>query len=245
VKRAVWLAVVLIGAALFITTRFFARPDPLAHFPRLVLWAWESPQDLRFVAPGKAGIAFLARTIWLDGSRVRGKPRLQPLRFTPGTDLMAVVRLESEGGTLPASASVVREIMVSAEIPEIQALQIDFDARASERAWYAGLLRDLRRTLPSRIPLTITALESWCGEGKWVSSLSVSDATAMLFRLGPGERPMLTQFPGRACSHSVGVSTDELPIRIPPAQRIYFFTVGPWTRESYDAAVAQAWRWWK
>jgi hypothetical protein len=224
---------------------WLSRPDPLPSFPRLMLWAWESPQDLRFVQPGHAGIAFLARTVWLDGDHVRARPRLQPLRFTPGTDLMAVVRFESQGRGLPAAADVVRETLTASRIPGVRAMQVDFDARASERDWYAAFLRELRRALPGGMPLTITALESWCEEGRWVRSLPVADSTAMLFRLGPGERALPPGFPAGACGSSVGVSTDELPVRIPRARRIYFFTTGPWTRQAYDAAVAQAWRWWR
>lgn len=232
-------------AALFLIPRWITGPDPLPRFPRIVLWAWESPQDLRFVKPGQAAIAFLAKTVWLDGDRVRSRPRLQPLRFTPGTDLMADVRFESEGGRLPETLSVVREVLGVSRIPGVRAIQIDFDARASERAWYGDFLHKLRQSLPTNMPLTITALESWCEEGRWVGTLPVADATAMLFRLGPGERPMPSSFPAKICRQSVGVSTDEMPVRIPPARRIYFFNNGPWTQQAYDAAVAQAWRWWR
>lgn len=43
--------------------RLTSPADPLPGFPKLMLWPWESPQDLRFVKPGSAGIAFLARTV--------------------------------------------------------------------------------------------------------------------------------------------------------------------------------------
>src|SRR5437868_13361941 len=92
------------------------RSDPLPAFPTLILWAWESPQDLRFIKPGSAGIAFLERTVWLDEKNVRSRPRLQPLRFTPGVELMAVVRLESAGHSLPMRGDVVREIMPAVKI---------------------------------------------------------------------------------------------------------------------------------
>jgi hypothetical protein len=219
--------------------------DPLPGFPRLMLWAWESPQDLRFVKPGTAGVAFLARTVWLDGTRVHGLPRLQPLRFTPGTDLMAVVRFESPGHGLPPRADVVGEVMPAAQIAGVRALQIDFDARQSERQWYTALLRDLRQAMPSGMPLVVTALESWCEEDGWIRGLPVADATPMLFRMGPEDRRSPTGFAAAICRSSIGVSTDELPVRVPQAKRIYFFHPGPWTPEAYDAAVAQAWRWWR
>jgi hypothetical protein len=232
-----------LALALILLLRPTGRSDPLPHFPRLVLWAWESPQDLRFIKPGSAGIAFLARTVWLDGERVRSRPRLQPLRFIPGADLIAVVRFESAGHRLPAHEDVVREVMPAVEIPGLRALQIDFDARRSERSWYAALLRELRRAIPATLPLTITALESWCEEGVWIRNLPVTEATPMLFRMGPGERVPPAAFPAGVCRSSIGVSTDELPVRVPHAGRIYFFHPGPWTQEAYDAVVAQAWRW--
>src|SRR5262249_37018210 len=123
------------------------------------------------------------------------------------------------------------------------ALQIDFDARLSELAWYRDFLRELRRGLPAKMALTITALESWCEDSGWVANLPVADATPMLFRMGPDDRRSPARFGPRICRSSVGVATDELPVRVPPARRIYFFHPGPWTQAAYDAAVAQAGRW--
>ncbi|HKX29107.1 MAG TPA: hypothetical protein VJ302_15540, partial [Blastocatellia bacterium] len=34
--------------------------------PRIVLWAWERPENLEFIDPGRIGVAFLARTIRLE-----------------------------------------------------------------------------------------------------------------------------------------------------------------------------------
>ena len=225
--------------------RLIHGPDPVPQLPRLMLWAWESPQDLRFVPPGKAGIAFLAQTIWLNGGGVRSRPRLQPLLFNPGTDLVAVVRFESEGKGLPPQAEVITEIAPVLKIAGIRALQIDFDARESEHQWYAELLRELRRTIPSSLPLTITALESWCEADGWINDLAVADATPMLFRMGPGENRSPTHFAPRICGSSIGVSTDELSARVPKAQRIYVFHPGPWTKQAYDAAVVEAGRWFR
>jgi hypothetical protein len=223
--------------------RLARRPDPLPGFPRLILWAWESPQDLRFIKPGSAGIAFLDRTVWLDGEHVRSRPRLRPLRFTPGTDLIAVVRFEGGGTILPDVASVLREVMPATSTVGVRALQIDFDARQSERAWYSRFLRELRKAMPANVALTVTALESWCEEDGWIRDLPVADATPMLFRMGPDDRPAPTDFPAKICRSSVGVSTDELPIRVPPAQRVYVFHPGSWTREKYETVTAQAARW--
>jgi hypothetical protein len=241
-RRLTWIGCALLVP--LVVARFAAPSDPLPGLPRLMLWAWESPQDLRFVQPGSAGIAFLARTVWLSPHGVASRPRLQPLRFTPGTPLMAVVRLESQGRGLPAAADAIREVVPVAKLAGVRALQIDFDARASERAWYGDFLRDLRRELPANVPLTITALESWCDRDGWLSALPVADATPMLFRMGEGER-IPEDFSSGVCRSSIGVSTDEVPARVPRGRRVYYFHPGPWTKDAYEAAVAQAWRWWR
>ena len=208
-----------------------------------MLWAWERPEDLRFLNLGNAGIAFLARTIWLDNQRVASRPRLQPLRYPPGATLMAVIRFESAGHGLPARAPVIREIMESASLPGVRALELDFDARESERAWYAALLRELRQALPAGLPLTITALASWCEQDGWIRDLPVADASPMLFRMGAGERAQGRDFDVPLCRSSIGVSTDELPDRVPSGRRLFFFHTQAWTPGAYQAVMAQARRW--
>ena len=219
------------------------QSDPLVGLPKVILWAWESPQDLRFISPDTAGIAFLARTVRLAGGEAHTRPRLQPLRYPPGAALIAVVRMESTGGGLPSPSVAARETLPASRIEGVRALQVDFDARESERDWYRAFLSELRSAMPTGMPLTITALESWCEESSWIRELPVDDATPMLFRMGPGEHRTPSGFASSICSSSVGVSTDELPARVPPARRLYFFHPGRWTRQAYDAAVAQAWRW--
>jgi hypothetical protein len=236
--RTAIVAALVIGSVLLVWSHL--RPDPLAGFPRVMLWAWERPEDLRFIRPGSAGIAFLARTVWLDGERVSSKPRLQTLRFNPRTPLMAVVRIESAGRGLPPRADAMREILRAIEIPEVRVLQIDFDARASERAWYGALLRDLRRALPARMPLAITALASWCEQDGWIRDLPVTDATPMLFQMGPDEAAPRGDFDVHMCRQSVGLSMDELPAAVPHGRRLYFFNPRSWTPEAYQAAMEQA-----
>ena len=65
---------------------------------KVILWAWERPEDLTFINPEKVSVAFLAKTIYLRGDKVIVKPRLQPLKLAPGTKLTAVVRIETGRG---------------------------------------------------------------------------------------------------------------------------------------------------
>ena len=238
--RVLFGSLVLAPLLLF---RIASRSDPLPQFPHLMLWAWETPQDLRFVKPGRAGIAFLSRTIFLAGSAARTRPRASAAPLQPGSRTDGRRADRSARGRVSRGRGRGAGDDPRGPIPGVRALQVDFDARASQREWYREFLRALRAALSPDVPLTITALESWCEEDAWIRDLPVADATPMLFRLGPGEPAMPSGFPSAVCSASVGVSTDELPNRIPPARRIYFFHPVAWTSGAYDAAVAQAARW--
>ena len=77
-----------------------------AELPRLMLWAWERPEDLRGADPRTAGVAFLARTLYLSGDNVGVRPRLQPLRVAAGTPLVAVVRIETTLGKTPTYSRI-------------------------------------------------------------------------------------------------------------------------------------------
>lgn len=231
----------------------------LGKLPPVTFWAWERPEDLRFLLSNQAGVAFLVKTIYLqshspDSSESSPsfvvRPRLQPLRISPGTPLTAVVRLESSHGlpreaffkntptitplhpevsrdqqapALDPSSSVIfqrvaAEISDLQNIPSVQAIQIDFDAAISERPFYAALLSEVRRRLPPSMPLSITALASWCIGDPWLEKLpagTIDEAVPMLFRLGPDAQDIVKflrsgkEFPVTSCRGSLGLSTDE------------------------------------
>ena len=218
--------------------------DPLPQFPRTIIWAWERPEKLDFINPREVGVAFLARTIYISGGMVTVRPRLQPLLVAPETALMAVVRIESQDSQPASRVEVEHAILDAAELRGVQALQIDFDAKASERDFYRGLLVDLHRVLPPSIPLSITALASWCEYDGWISGLPVTEAVPMLFRMGAGERYRPGQdFRPGMCRTSVGISTDEPLSEIPRGRRIYIFHPRTWTAGELRAALQEVKRW--
>lgn len=219
------------------------RPaDPLPGLPSVFLWAWEVPENLQFLDPHAAGVAFLARTVCLRDGTVSVRPRLQPLRYAPGTVLMAVVRVEPQDSNLPSVDAASTAIAEAAAIPHVRALQVDFDATLSQRTYYRDLLANLRRRVPQATPISMTALTSWCRSDGWIAGLPVVEAVPMLFRMGPGERPART-FRPELCQSSAGVSVDE-PLREPPsAARLYIFNPRPWTEATYRAALREVRRW--
>lgn len=218
-----------------------AAIDPLPGFPRLMLWAWERPEDLRFLDPEKTGVAFLAETIQIQDGRATARPRLQPLQIAPGTKLMAVVRIEMSGAA-PATDEVSGLVLRTVSLPGLSALQLDFDALFSQRGFYRQLVSEVRARLPSTMPLSMTALVSWCVSDNWINGLPVAEAVPMYFRMGP--EPLLRSVQSRSalCGTSVGLSTDEL-IRVPLNGRVYLFHPRPWTPEALRTALAEIHRW--
>jgi hypothetical protein len=233
----------LVAATVLGTVSCGVRPDPLAGFPRVMLWAWERPERMGFLDPKSAGVAFLARTVsWRDG-RVTSRPRYQPLELPPGTVVMAVIRLESLSPPLPKLDGIVQEVLRIAMLPRVRAIEIDFDSRHSEHAWYGELVRRVRERLSPQLPLTITALASWCQGNPWIRALPVSDAVPMLFRMGADEPRRVDGFSAGICRSSLGISTDEVPERMPRGRRLFIFSPKSWTRESYFGAMRLARMW--
>src|SRR5450755_4544015 len=98
----------------------------------------------------------------LNGVESTMRPRMQLLRVPAGTRLIPVVRIESRSVSQAPIKEIARGIIQLSEQPGVWALQIDFDARLSERPFYRGLLAELRNRLPPDIKVEITALVSWC-----------------------------------------------------------------------------------
>jgi hypothetical protein len=210
----------------------------LAAFPRLTVWAWENPEDLRALDPQHYAVAYLDQTIFIS-PRVWSRPRLQRLLVSPATRIIAVVRIEAyaAGTAIDAPglpAQVASLIQHSAQKPRTAMLQIDFDATRSQRVFYINLLREVRKRLPQGMPLSITALASWCADDDWISGLPVDEAVTMLFRMGPDRPP--TNLPGWTypireplCEASKGVSTDEPWPALRGDERLYVFHPDAWT----------------
>lgn len=210
----------------------FQRGHGLERLPRLTLWAWERPEDLRALDPNRFAVAYLAQTIVLREQPI-AIPRIQPLQVNSGTAVMAVVRIEGAPLRLNPDAAneVASMVLKSTRQPGVSALQIDFDARASQRSFYRDVLRQVRGGLPASMPLSITALASWCAGDDWIADLPVDEAVPMFFRMG-AERSRTPGwiYPIREpkCMSSAGVSMDEAWPQISSSARVYVFHPVPW-----------------
>jgi len=212
------------------------------HFPALMLWAWERPEDLRFLDPNKHGVAFLAQTLTLKGDEVAFSPRHQPLQVPPDTKMMAVTRIESQKitGQRPALSAnqrqqLVKLIVRTMELGRVAAIQVDFDALVSERDFYRTLLHDLRTQLPDNVPLSMTALASFCLGDRWLDDLPVDEAVPMIFRMGADDRVVKNLLAGGEdfreplCRTSYGIAVDEpIDLKFKTGRRVYAFNNRSW-----------------
>ena len=218
-------------------------PARMAIIPRLMLWAWERPEDLRFLNPDRVGVAFLAGTAHVTDKGLEFRPRLQPLRVSTRTKLVAVFRIETTPKaaiTSTRATSIAAAIARAAAQPQVMAVQIDFDAAQSERAFYRELLSEVRRQLPASTPISITALASWCIGDDWLSGLPIDEAVPMLFRMGAGTNDVRSwmksarAFRQPACRDSLGISTDEPWKALHSGRRVYVFSPSPWSEHSLE-----------
>jgi hypothetical protein len=224
--------------------------DKLAGLPRVFLWAWERREDLTSIDPSKVGVAYLAETIYLSGDSMRERQRMQPLRVPPATAMIAVVRIESDPTHLPHLSAdqrreLARRIAAHAGRKEVRAVQIDYDARRSERGFYRELTSDVRKSLPANVPLSMTALASWCLEDNWIADLPVDEAVPMVFQMGRDSGYVNEhfrsggRFRGGVCGHSVGVATYETVAAPLEGKRVYIFNNQAWNKQNVMEQVGK------
>jgi hypothetical protein len=211
----------------------------MAALPQVTLWAWERREDLHGLDTRRFGVAYLDRTLNL-GLVVESEPRRDLLVLPASAARIPVIRIEASRAAVLNDnnrRAAVESILLSAHEPGIAAIQIDFDATRSQRQFYRGLLVDLRREMPANLPLSITALASWCSWDNWLRDLPVDEAVPMLFRMEPDHRRApsdLDDFKIREplCRSSAGISTTELWPPDLAGKRIYVFADNGWRKDS-------------
>jgi hypothetical protein len=230
-----------IALLLFLTIQSDALPHPqgrLATLPRVTLWAWERREDLHAIDTRRFAVAYLDQTLTI-GLTAHAQPRRNALSFPTAATRIAVVRIEAQSMAILNDENrkdALQAILATAREPGVAALQIDFDATRSQRPFYRDLLVDLRRQIPSDLPLSITALASWCSWDGWIGDLPVNEAVPMMFRMELDHRrapPSVDDFQIREplCRTSVGVSTEEPWPSNLAGKRIYVFPDRGWRND--------------
>lgn len=222
-------------------------PGRMRVLPARTLWVWERRENLGDIDVRTTAIATLDRTIVL-GRNVTVIPRRQPIVYPAGVKRISVIRIEAAGDIAPGlervtAASILDGVSTD---PAVAAVQIDFDARRSQRGFYIRLLHDLRRDMPPGLPLSITALASWCSYDDWLSGLPIDEAVPMFFRMEPDRRFAPADLPQLRvreplCATSIGISTHEPYGGSVEGKRLYIFPDRGWREDlplisEYNAA---------
>lgn len=224
------------------------HPAPNNDMPNKILWAWERPEDLRFLDANEFGVAFLAQTLLLKNGEVILRPRHQSLQIAPNTYLIAVTRIETDKQSSNRSdlsdernKKVVSLIKKTLELPNVKAVQIDFDATISERDFYRNVVSELKKQLPENTPLTMTALASWCVGDAWFSDFPIDEAVPMAFEMGADDKRIRKfLFSGNdwrepLCRGSYGIAVDDpLKANFKLNRRFFYFKSKAWEKTDLE-----------
>jgi hypothetical protein len=228
--------------------------------------AHKAPFNCQMPSTGEAiGVAMLCGKIHLArrGEDATTIPKLTVIPRLNGLTLgnrycEGVVRLEIEEANPSCQpelieALVQRTLALVFKNRRMDGIQIDFDARVSQRKFYTCYLRALKSALPEGMPLSITALASWAMGDNWLTAanLPVDEVVPMFFSMGSGgdaikneitkgRRPLA--FKGRHC---LGLRSGEMQEMLPlletgpnySVDRVYLFASHGWQVKNAQEAL--------
>ncbi|CAN7154839.1 hypothetical protein LJR289_000117 [Pseudoduganella sp. LjRoot289] len=219
------------------------RHPALAQLPAHMLWAWERPEDMRWL-PADVGVAYVASTVLLRGEEALVHPRVAPLMLADGAATVPVLHVDASWRVPPAlngqqAARIVQELLRVAQRGSRNVVQLDFEVRRSQRPFLARTMAEIRRQLDPRIALSVTALASWCMDDAWLPGGVADEVVPMAFRMGQGRNDLRRRlrrqgFVQPYCRDAAGYASDEPALR-GLAARGYYFSPRPWTAASWQA----------
>lgn len=159
-----------------------------------IAWMWK---DAPVPAFSRAAVAVVDRHIWLIGDKVLLRPGARPRTLARGTRVIPVVHVEIDvrhppDGLRAATAVVQGAMQSAARASNSGWVQLDLEARPSQRADYRELVRGVRAALPANMKLSVTALGWWCRSGAWLDGLAADEVVPMFFRMGRDSAAMRT-----------------------------------------------------
>lgn len=224
-----------------------AGPAPVAprtsRTSQALLWVWDRPQ-LFSAPPAGMGIAYLHATVRLSGTQSRTAWRQWPLRIAQGVTLIPVVHVTLDN-LAPSPVDEAQQQAIAAALEHAAAhgrsgwVQLDFEARRSQREAYVALLQRLQ-PLRTRVRLSATALASWCMGDPWLPAGLLDEVVPMYFRMGAESariRQRLTNAgdaPVPACRDAAGLLLGEPWPALQNVRRRYVFHTGAWKNEDFQ-----------
>jgi hypothetical protein len=200
--------------------------------PAVWWWYWDRPAAQLPPPPPGTGAAVVARHVILSGSGWQLQTRRSPLPLPPGTPAIPVVHVEVDpaqpfvgnAGQRDALRDALLDVARRADAGWVQ---LDFEARPSQRAFWRAVVETTHAALPARVRLSVTALASWCHGDRWLGDAPVDEVVPMYFRLGRAratfERRSAAGTPEPLCCHAHGLADDEPPWPVALPGRRYLF----------------------
>jgi hypothetical protein len=168
-------------------------PDlPPATSADAIAWLW---RDAAVPAFSRAAVAVVDRHVWLVGDKVLVRPGARPRALPRGTAVIPVVHVEIDPLHPPAGLRQAEPVVLDAMRSAARAstsgwVQLDLEARPSQRADYRALVGRIRAVLPLGVKLSVTALAWWCRSGTWLDGLPADEVVPMFFRMGRDNAPL-------------------------------------------------------
>ena len=157
-----------------------------------IAWLW---RDAPVPAFSRTFVAVVDRHIWLAGDKVLVRPGARPQRLPRATRVIPVVHVEIDPlhppvGLASARATVLAAMHSAARASTSGWVQLDLEARPSQRADYRDLVHRIRAALPGDMRLSVTALGWWCRAPAWLDGLEADEVVPMFFRMGRDNRAL-------------------------------------------------------
>ena len=161
-------------------------PATFAAPPDAIAWLWK---DAAVPAFSRAAVAVVDRHVWLAGDKVLVRPGARPRALEPGTRVIPVVHVEIDAlrpptGLNAARATIVKAVHSAARASTSGWVQLDLEARPSQRGDYRALVAEVRAGLPRDVRFSVTALGWWCRSPAWLDGLAADEVVPMFFRMG-------------------------------------------------------------
>lgn len=151
-----------------------------------IAWLWK---DAPVPAWSQSTVAVVDRHIWLAGDKILVRPGARPRRLPPTATVIPVVHVEIDVLHPPRSLHAAQEAVLAAMHSAARAttsgwVQLDLEARPSQRDDYRALVQRIRGALPHNVKLSVTALAWWCRSPAWLDGLHADEVVPMFFRMG-------------------------------------------------------------
>lgn len=151
-----------------------------------IAWLWDEAELPAWSAPEAA---VLHRHVLLSGAAIRTRPRMRQPALPAGTRVTPVLHVEVSTVRPPEDIEGSRALIVGAALDAAADstsgwVQLDMEAKPSQRLFYHSLVRQIRAALPPRMRLSVTALTWWCRSPAWLDNLDADEVVPMFFRMG-------------------------------------------------------------